>query len=143
MITLDGSTGGGQVLRTALALSCITQKPFRMANIRGAREQGGLKAQHLACITALKKLCNAYVEGDELGSKELYFIPRTIQAKNIEIDIGTAGSIPLVCQAILLPMMFSQKSHTLTLIGGTDVPASMPIDYLDHVVLPHYRKLCD
>lgn len=142
MIVLDGSAGGGQMLRTALAMSCLTGKPFRMANIRSARPEPGLKAQHLQCIKALQQLCNAKADGAEIGSKELLFIPGKINAKNLTIDIGTAGSITLLLQAVLLPCMFAQKTSILTLIGGTDTEWSMPIDYFTNVLVPQYRRVC-
>ncbi len=142
MIILDGSTGegGGQIVRTALALSTITGKPFRVKNIRQGREKPGLKAQHVYCVKALKELCGAKAEGAEIGSSELLYIPGKLKAKNLEIDIGTAGSITLLLQAILLPSLFSTKTHTLTIKGGTDTQWSMPIDYFMNVLLPQYKR---
>ncbi len=142
MIVLDGSAGGGQMVRTALALSSLTGKPFRITNIRSERPDPGLKAQHVQCVKALQQLCNAKADGAELGSKELLFIPGKINAKNLTIDIGTAGSITLLLQAVLLPCMFAQKTHMLTLIGGTDTEWSMPIDYFANVLVPQYRRIC-
>ncbi len=143
MILLNGAEGGGQLLRTALALSTLTGQPFRMTNIRAKREQPGLKAQHLTCITALKELCNAKTDGAELGSTELLYVPGEMTAKNLTLDIGTAGSITLLLQALLLPCTFAKKPHKLTITGGTDVPWSMPIDYFTHVLLSHYKRYAD
>lgn len=140
MITLDGSQGGGQMVRTALALSTLTKKPFRITNIRSTRPQPGLKAQHLTCIKALRQLCNAKADGDTLKSNELLYIPGEIKAKNLTLDIGTAGSITLLLQALLLPSMFAPKPHTITIKGGTDTAWSMPIDYFTHVLTPHYQR---
>lgn len=144
MIVLDGSAGegGGQIVRTALALSSLTGQPFRVKNIRAGRPDAGLKAQHVHCVKALQQLCNAKADGAEIGSKELLYVPGKIAAKNITIDIGTAGSITLLLQAVLLPCMFAQKTHTLTLIGGTDTEWSMPIDYFTHVLVPQLRRVC-
>lgn len=144
MIILDGShgEGGGQIVRTALALSSLTGQPFKATNIRSGRKDAGLKAQHVQCIKALQKLCNAKADGAELGSKELLFVPGKIEAKNLTIDIGTAGSITLLLQAVLLPCMFANKTHKLTLIGGTDTQWSMPIDYFANVLVPQYRRVC-
>ncbi len=144
MIILDGSylEGGGQIVRTALALSSLTGQPFRITNIRSARKDPGLKAQHVQCVKTLQQLCNAKADGAELGSKELLFIPGKIEAKNITIDIGTAGSITLLLQAVLLPCMFANKTHKLTIIGGTDTEWSMPIDYFANVLVPQYRRVC-
>ena len=145
MIVLDGGIGegGGQIVRTALALSSITGQPFRITNIREAREDPGLKAQHVQCVKALQKLCSAKADGAEIGSKELLYIPGKIAAKNMTIDIGTAGSITLLLQAVLLPCMFANKTHTLTLIGGTDTEWSMPADYFTNVLAPQYKRIAE
>jgi RNA 3'-terminal phosphate cyclase (GTP) len=144
MIILDGSSGegGGQIVRTALALSSLTGQPFRVTNIRSGRQEPGLKAQHVHCVKALQQLCGAKADGAEVGSTELLYVPGKIAAKNLTIDIGTAGSITLLLQAVLLPCMFGQKTHTLTLIGGTDTEWSMPIDYFTNVLIPQYKRLC-
>lgn len=144
MIILDGSSGegGGQIVRTALALSSLTGQPFRVTNIRSGRQEPGLKAQHVHCVKALQQLCGAKADGAEIGSTELLYIPGKISAKNLTIDIGTAGSITLLLQAVLLPCMFAQKTHTLTLIGGTDTEWSIPIDYFTHVIVPQLRRIC-
>ena len=143
MITLDGSMGegGGQIVRTALAISSLTGQPFKIVNIREARKDPGLKAQHVHCVKALQELCSAKADGAEIGSRELLYIPGKISEKNITIDIGTAGSITLLLQAVLLPCLFAQKSHTLTLIGGTDTEWSMPIDYFTNILIPQYRRV--
>ena len=109
MIELDGSygEGGGQIVRTALALSAILGKPFHVTNIRQGRTDkhsgkvGGLKPQHLTCIKALEKLCNAETTGATLQSAELTFIPGQIKPQTVSIDIGTAGSISLLMQSLL------------------------------------------
>jgi len=105
MIRLDGNfgEGGGQICRTALALSTITQKTFEIYDIRKGRKDSGLKSQHLYCVRALQELCNAEAEGAELGSLDLKYFPKKVVAKNLDIDIETAGSITLLMQALLLP----------------------------------------
>lgn len=145
MIKIDGShgEGGGQIVRTALAMSMLTGKAFRVKNIRQGREKPGLKAQHVHCIKALKQLSDSKADGAEIGSEELLFIPGKLKAKNIEVDVGTAGSLTLLLQAILLPSMFSSRTHTLTLRGGTDTKWSMPYDYFVHVMLPIYKKFAE
>jgi RNA 3'-phosphate cyclase len=139
MITLDGAEGGGQMLRTALALSALTSQPFKMINIRASRPQPGLKPQHYTCVKALQELTKAKTDV-QLGSEELMFIPEKYKAQSQVIDIGTAGSITLLLQSILLPAMFSSRTHTLTIKGGTDTKWSMPIDYFANVILPQFRR---
>jgi len=145
MIRLDGSygEGGGQIVRTALALSAVTDKTFTVDKIRVGRKISGLKAQHLMAVQALKELCNAEAEGAELGSTELLFRPGRYEAKRIKLDIGTAGSIPLLLQSLLLPAMLADKTTTFEIIGGTDGKWAMPIDYLKHVLLPQLKKYAD
>lgn len=142
MIKLDGTKyeGGGQIVRTALALSCALQEGFIIENIRQGRKQPGLKAQHVTCIKALQEFTDADVEGGELGSERLRFIPRHWKPKTLEIDIGTAGSISLLLQSLLLPCMLGKKTITLTIKGGTDGKWAMPADYLANVLLPHLQK---
>ena len=138
MITLDGShgEGGGQIIRTALALSMLTQQAFQIINIRKGRQEPGLKAQHLAAIRAFQAMSDCTVSGAEIGSQELCFVPAPITRFTHDLDIGTAGSISLVLQALLLPCSFASKQVKLTLHGGTDVAWSMPVDYVREVLLP-------
>ncbi|MBD3361402.1 RNA 3'-terminal phosphate cyclase [Candidatus Woesearchaeota archaeon] len=145
MLKLDGNygEGGGQIVRNALALSCITRKPFEINKIRQGRKKSGLKAQHLHCIKALEKLCNAKAEGAKLGSDYLKFYPGEIKGGKLEIDIGTAGSTTLLLQAVLLPSFFAAKPATLRIKGGTNNPWSMPIEYLQEVFVPHVAKFCE
>jgi RNA 3'-phosphate cyclase len=145
MIELDGSylEGGGSIVRIALALSTLTQKPFEITNIRKNRPQSGLKHQHLFCIKALEKLCNARVEGAFLGSESLKYSPGKIEGKTIDIDIQTAGSISLFLQAILLPSMFADKPVRLNITGGTEGKWAAPIDYFKEVFLPQVQKYAD
>lgn len=142
MIKIDGSwgEGGGAIVRVALALSTITQKPFEVYDIRKGRKDSGLKNQHLYCVKSLQELCSASVEGAELGSLFLKYYPKKLITKNLSIDIETAGSITLLLQSLLLPSMFASKSLTLTIIGGTDVKWSMPYDYLNNVLLPQLQR---
>ncbi|MBW3012299.1 RNA 3'-terminal phosphate cyclase [Candidatus Woesearchaeota archaeon] len=144
MIKIDGSVleGGGQIVRTALSLSSLTKMPFKVSNIRKGREKPGLKNQHLYAIRALKEICEAKIQGDELASTELLYVPQSLKGGKIDINIQTAGSITLVLQAILMPLMFADKNSTVTITGGTDTKWSQPIDFLKHVLLPQLKKYC-
>ena len=144
MLELDGAheEGGGQIVRTALALSCLTNKPFRIINIRKGREKGGLKQQHLTAIKFLQKVTNAYVSDVELGSEEFTFYPRTYKlTSSYEVDIQTAGSITLLLQSILPFLATQQKKIRLLIKGGTDVAWSMPISYFTNIFLPAARNV--
>ncbi len=133
--------GGGQIIRSAIALSCITKQPIHLENIRRNRKVPGLRAQHLTAIRILQKVANAKVIGAELGSTELKFIPDDI--KNLEIveDVGTAGSISLILQVLIPVVSISQKKLKLTIRGGTDVPWSPSIDYTRYVLKEAYSRM--
>jgi RNA 3'-terminal phosphate cyclase (ATP) len=143
MIRIDGSQGegGGQVLRTALALSLVTGKPFTMTNIRAGRKKPGLLRQHLTGVKAAESVGAAEVTGAELGSKELTFRPRTLVAGNYHFSVGTAGSATLVLQTVLPALLMAQGNSTLMLEGGTHNPAAPPFDFLSKAYLPLVRKM--
>jgi len=143
MIHIDGSymEGGGQIVRTALALSALTGKPFKIDKIRHNRPKPGLKPQHLSCIAVLKQLTNAQVYGAQLGSVSVEFFPGKIKVATLCIDIGTAGSITLLLQSLLLPCIFADDPIRLKIKGGTDTKWSIPIDYFSNVILPFFNEL--
>ena len=145
MIKLDGSymEGGGSIVRQALALSTITQKPFEVDNIRQGRATPGLKNQHLHGIKALEKLCSAKTEGVSLASTHLKYWPNKIESKNLDIDIGTSGSITLLLQSLLIPSIFADKPLKITIIGGTEGKFAQPFDYFNEVFLPQLRRFAD
>ena len=144
-IELDGShgEGGGAILRQALALSMATGKGFRIINIRKGRCNPGLAPQHLAGVNAAKDLCSAEVKGHAIGSTELSFKPGEIKAGRYRINIGTAGSITLLLQSLLLPSIFSGKKISFHITGGTDVNWSQPYDYFKFVFLPQMKRYAD
>lgn len=145
MIQLNGShlEGGGSLTRVALALSALTGQEFSVSNIRAGREQGGLKAQHLHAIKALKKICNAETNEIEIGSTELQFKPGKLKGGVFEIDIGTAGSITLLLQALLLPCLFAPRPVTLRITGGTCGKWQASVDYLQNVLVPHLLRFVE
>jgi len=135
MIEIDGSygEGGGQILRTAVSLSALTMKPIRITNIRAGRPKPGLKKQHIAGIELTGKLVNATIRGLEIGSTTVEFTPNERRFGTFNYDVGTAGSISLVLQAVLPPAVISSEPVFLNLRGGTDVKWSPPIDYLNNI----------
>lgn len=142
MIEIDGSTGegGGQVLRTALSVACVLQKPIRITNIRAGRSQPGLKAQHLTVCNLLAKITNAKIEGAALGSTEIEFSPGEISGGEYSFDIGTAGSITLLLQAALPVLAHAKHPSLLSITGGTHVAFSPTFDYFSEVFLPAAAK---
>lgn len=138
MLEIDGSyaEGGGQILRTALALSMATQQPFKITRIRVNREFPGLKTQHAMAIKFFEQNCSAEVSPYGPGTEHLVFKPGTFKPGHYSVDIGTAGSITLLLQAILLPILFAKDASHITLTGGTNVPWSMPIDYFARTFIP-------
>jgi len=143
MIRIDGSygEGGGQILRTAISLACVTGKEVEVYNIRANRPKPGLAMQHLKGIEAAKLISNAEVEGLKLGSTRVVFKPRSLKGGNFRIDIGTAGSVTLILQTILLPLLASEKESVVEIRGGTDVKWSPPVDYVKNVTFKALSEL--
>lgn len=141
-IEIDGSEGegGGQVLRSALSLSMITGRPFRIAAIRGMRERPGLMRQHLTAVRAAQAISGAEVTGAEIGSMELTFRPQAVTAGDYAFTIGTAGSTTLVAQTVLPALMLADGRSTLMLDGGTHTDKAPPFDFLEHCYLPLLRR---
>lgn len=143
MLEIDGShgEGGGQILRTALSLSCLLKKPFRIFNIRTGRKRPGLMPQHLSCVRALILISNAKAHGDVIGSTELVFEPSDPKAGEYFFDIGTAGSTTLLLQAVLPTLIFQRDHSRITLTGGTHVPFSPSYHFVSDVFMPILAKL--
>ncbi len=143
MIHIDGThgEGGGQIVRTALALSTLTGQPFRVSGIRAGRSKPGLKAQHLTAVHALEKICDARVEGAAIGATEMTCRPGKTKPGEYLIDIGTAGSIALLLQALLLPLAFGRHPSRLTITGGTCGKWQAPVEYLQLTLLPYLQRI--
>ncbi|UJS21781.1 MAG: RNA 3'-phosphate cyclase [Candidatus Brocadia sp.] len=143
IISIDGSfgEGGGQILRTALSLSAITQRPFEIYKIRANRKTPGLSYQHLQSVNAAARVCNAEVMGNQLRSTNLTFFPGKIQPGDYHFTIGTAGSVSLVLQTIFYPLSLADKPSSVTITGGTHVSHSPCIDYLAQQWLYFLRKI--
>ena len=143
LITIDGTQGegGGQILRTSLSLSAITQTPFRMVNVRARREVPGLKRQHLTCVRAVAEVCGAQVEGDEVGSLALSFSPDPIRGGEYRFDVGTAGSATLVAQTVLPVLLMADIPSSVTISGGTHVQWAPIWEFFAFAYLPQLRAM--
>lgn len=144
VIVVDGSfgEGGGQVIRTSVALSAVTGKAVKINNIRAKRCNPGLRAQHVSGILAVAQLCGAEVKGVDVGSCEIDFCPRKIKSNHIYVDIPTAGSIGLVLQALLIPAMHISEKIEIDIKGGAVFGKwSPPLLYTKHVLFPLLLKM--
>ena len=138
MKIIDGSQGegGGQILRSTLALSMCTGTPVRIENIRAGRKKPGLLRQHLACVRASKEITNAKVIGDELGSSAVEFRPGEIKAGTYEFAIGSAGSTSLVFQTVLPALLMADKQSVVSFSGGTHNDLAPSFDFIQHCFIP-------
>ncbi|MCK9564885.1 MAG: RNA 3'-terminal phosphate cyclase [Methanothrix sp.] len=138
MIEIDGSfgEGGGQIVRTAVALSAVTGKPVHISKIRQGRSKPGLAAQHARAITALAAICDARTSGATPGSSEIIFAPGMIRGGSHRVEIGTAGSVTLLMQCLLPALLRADAPSSLRIQGGTDVQWSPAVDYFKNVFLP-------
>ncbi|RLG92488.1 MAG: RNA 3'-phosphate cyclase [Candidatus Hecatellales archaeon] len=142
-VKVNGSIleGGGQILRVSTALSALTGKPLKVFNVRAKRSPPGLRMQHLTAIKALAELVDAKVKGLNVGSKEIEFYPRTIKGGNFNFDVGTAGSITLVLQALTPVAAYAPQKVFVEIKGGTNNKWAPPIEYMQHVFFPVLKKM--
>jgi RNA 3'-terminal phosphate cyclase (ATP) len=143
MIHLDGShgEGGGQILRTSLALSMLTGQPIRIDNIRARRPKPGLMRQHLVCVQAAAEISGARTEGAELHSTSLTFEPRAVRAGHYRFAVSSAGSCTLVLQTVLPPLLHAAEASTIELAGGTHNPMAPPYHFLERAYAPLVQRL--
>jgi RNA 3'-terminal phosphate cyclase (ATP) len=143
MLTIDGSfgEGGGQIIRTSLALSLVTGKPFHVERVRARREKPGLRQQHLTAVNAAAEIGHATVEGAAVGSKEFSFTPGSIIPGEYIFNIGTAGSSTLVLQTVLPPLMVASGPSILRIEGGTHNVHAPPYEFLERTFLPLVRQI--
>jgi RNA 3'-terminal phosphate cyclase (ATP) len=143
MIRIDGSfgEGGGQIVRTSLALSLVTGQPFMIHKIRAGREKPGLMRQHLTALNAAAQIGNAEVSGNTIGSREFTFKPGKIKSGRFHFAIGTAGSCTLVLQTVLPALLQAAGPSDLILEGGTHNPYAPPYDFLAKTFIPLLNRM--
>jgi len=143
MIEIDGSAGegGGQILRTSLALSMCTGRPFTLTRIRAGRAKPGLMRQHLTCVNAAAEVCGAEVQGAEMNSQSLTFTPGEVRAGDYRFNVGTAGSCTLVLQTVWPALLFADAPSRVALGGGTHNPMAPPFHFLERSYAPLMRRL--
>ena len=143
LITIDGSQGegGGQILRSSLALSAITGRAFRIEKIRANRPKPGLMRQHLTAVTSAAAVCGAAVDGAAIGARELTFRPGKVAPGDYTFSVGSAGSTTLVLQTVLPPLLLAGGASTVTLEGGTHNIHAPPLDFLEHAFLPVLNRM--
>lgn len=144
MIEIDGSEGegGGQILRSALALSILTGKPFKLINIRARRPKPGLAPQHLACVRAAANICSAQYKGGTIGSSVVVFEPGECKSGQYFLDVNTAGATPLILHTVYLPLALRGTTESrITITGGTHVKAAPCYHYLETTWAGFLRKM--
>lgn len=142
-VRVDGASGegGGQIVRTACALSALTGLECQIREIRAGRRTPGLRPQHVTAVRGLARLCGARTSPLRVGQRELTFSPGAIQATRLELDTKTAGSVSLVFQGLLLASLGAPGPVELTLRGGTDVPGAPSCDFVTNVKLETLRRM--
>ena len=142
-IEIDGSfgEGGGQIVRTAVTLSCILNKPIKIKNIRKGRPNPGLKPQHMAALKILEKICDVSLDNVKVGSTDLQFFPQKMKSLILTEDVGTAGSIALIIQVLVPAVAACKKNLKITIKGGTNVLWSPTIDYTQVILKELYSRM--
>ena len=143
VIVIDGSEGegGGQILRTALALSLVTGQTVRIDSIRANRSKPGLMRQHVTAIEAACAIGNALCEGVAVGAQSILFKPGRVAPGNYHFAVGTAGSTNLVLQTLVPPLLLADRPSRLIVEGGTHNIHAPPFDFIDRTFLPLLRQM--
>ena len=143
LISVDGSLGegGGQILRTSLSLSLVTQRAFRIENLRAGREKPGLLRQHLTAVMAAAEISGAEVKGATLGSASVTFSPGKVRAGEYRFAVGTAGSATLIFQTVLPALMLADGPSKVVFEGGTHNHAAPPYHFLAAVFVPLIERM--
>jgi RNA 3'-terminal phosphate cyclase (ATP) len=143
LVEIDGrhGEGGGQILRTSLALSAITGTPVRFTHIRAGRKKPGLQRQHLACVKAAAAICGADVKGAELHASTVSFVPGPLTGGDFHFEIGTAGSTGLVLQTVIPALLAAPAPAHVVVDGGTHNPMSPPFDFLARAFAPQLERM--
>lgn len=150
MIEVDGSDGGGQLVRSACTLAALTGTPTRVENVRGDRPEPGLKAQHLTAVETLAAVAGGGLDGAEMSSEELTYTPASAErgdstpevgGEHVEAAVGTAGSIMLVFDTVLPLAVDCDAPLSVTVSGGTEVKWSPPLAVYERVKLPLCRQI--
>lgn len=143
MISIDGSfgEGGGQIVRSSLALSMVTSQPFRIEKIRGNRPKPGLLRQHLTAVRAAAAVCGGDVSGDELGASSFAFTPGRVRGGEYSFAIGSAGSTTLVLQTVLPALMIADEPSTVVITGGTHNTFAPTVRFLQRAFVPIVEKM--
>jgi len=137
MICIDGSIGGGSILRVATGLAIATRQSIRVVNIRQNRRKPGLQTQHLAGLRAAATFCDGQLTGDAINSTAIEFTPGPTQRGQLDLPIQTAGSIALALQPIIIAALGTRQPVTITVNGGATFGRwSPPAPYLDRVLSP-------
>lgn len=139
MHSISGADGGGQLVRSAAAFACLSGRAVEVTDVRATRDSPGLKRQHVAALDALAAITDADLEGASVGSERMTIDPGPVTGGAARVEIGTAGSVPLVFDAILPLAARLDAPFALTVTGGTDVRWAPPLDYFARVKLPLLR----
>jgi RNA 3'-terminal phosphate cyclase (ATP) len=142
-VYIDGSQGegGGQIVRSSLALALVTGRPVSITRVRAARQRPGLMRQHLAAVHAAVAVCGGQAQGAALGSQTLWFEPRPVRAGEYRFDVGSAGSATLVLQTVLPALLVADGPSKLVLEGGTHNPWAPPFDFITRAFLPLVSRM--